>query len=105
LEKKGFEVSLAENGEEGLKAARALTPQLIILDCDMPVMDGPQMCQSLKDYDETHEIPVFFLTSIDTPKNIIECFQFDAAHYLSKPVNPKILLTQVQEIIEEFSSK
>ena len=105
LIKHGFKTITARNGQEGLDLAKAKRPSLIVLDCEMPVMNGPDMCQHLKNDEATERIPVLFLTSIDTPKNIVECFQLDAENFLSKPVNVKVLTSQIDQILRDLFKK
>lgn len=104
LTKRGFNVAYASNGQEGLVKAKEIKPDLIILDCEMPVMGGIEMCKTLKQTLDLTEIPVIFLTSLDTPKNIIDCFELDAENYLSKPVSPKILLSEIHNVLKLTTS-
>lgn len=104
LEKAGYNVISEVNGEEGLATAREKHPDLILLDCDMPVMTGPQMCKKLKEDETISDIPVIFLTSVDTPTNIINCFELDVENYLSKPISSKLLAAQVKIVLDEIHS-
>jgi CheY-like chemotaxis protein len=99
-----YQVLTAENGAEGLKIAKTLQPDLIIMDCEMPVMNGRDACRELKSDPSTANIPVVFLTSVNTPQNIIECFDLEAENYLSKPVSAKILQDQIPLILKEYSA-
>lgn len=101
LQGAGHLTVLAENGQLGLEAAKKEHPDLIFLDCQMPVMDGLTVCKKLKEEDELKNTPVVFLTALDTPRNIIDCFEVDAENYLSKPISPKILVQQVKAVLEE----
>lgn len=101
LEKAKFRVISAVNGAIGLETAKTEKPDLIILDCDMPVMGGVEMCGKLREQNETEDIPVIFLTSVDTPANIVDCFEVDAENYLSKPISPKLLISQIEEVLNE----
>jgi CheY-like chemotaxis protein len=104
LEKDGYQTVQAENGAIGLEMARKEKPDLVFLDCQMPVMDGLTMCKKLKEDDDLKHTPVIFLTALDTPRNIIDCFEVDAENYLSKPISPKILTQQVKIILDEHKS-
>ncbi len=101
----GYNVVTAGNGQIGLDKVKTQKPNAIILDCEMPVMGGLEMCKRLKEQNETVDIPIAFLTSLNTPKNILDCFELDAENYLSKPVNAKILISQVEALLNEGSSK
>jgi len=104
LERQGYNVVLAENGEEGVQKALAVKPNIIIMDCEMPVLGGVEATRTIKEIPQIANIPVIFLTSINTPKNVIDCFETDAENYLSKPVSPKLLISQIETTLEEFSA-
>ncbi len=99
LEKKKFRVITARDGEQGLKAVQEEHPEIIILDCEMPVLSGIEMCRRIKENPDTEHIPVLFLTGIKTPANVIECFEADAENYLEKPVDPQILILEIEALI------
>ncbi len=101
LNKAGYRVLLAENGKIGLNIVREESPDVIVLDCDMPVMNGIDMCTQVKADEKTREIPVLFLTGSETPMNVVKCFELDAANFLQKPVYAKTLLSQIKSIFAE----
>ncbi len=96
LEKEGAHIFLAENGQEGLRQAEEQFPDLILLDERMPVMTGVEMCKKLKELEVTKRIPIIFLTAADSPSDIVEHFELGAEIHLSKPINAKELIDQVQ---------
>ena len=63
----GFEIVVAKNGEIGLKRAKTLQPDLILLDVLMPGIDGFETCCRLKADEKTCDIPVIFMTALDSP--------------------------------------
>ncbi len=99
LEKEGYSVFWAENGAVRLKKAKEQKPDLILLDCEMPIMDGQETCRRIKEDADLKNIPVLFLTGLNTPKNVVECFDLDAENFLAKPVNPSMLITQINTIL------
>jgi CheY-like chemotaxis protein len=101
LEKGGYKVVTAEEGETGLKIAKEIKPQLILLDFIMPGLRGDAVCQRLKMSDETRNIPVIFLTGSVKPQNIIDSYESGAEYYLSKPIGTKELLKQVGLILRD----
>jgi len=103
VSKQGYRHIAAENGRIGLQKAFEEKPDLIILDCEMPELGGVETCKQLKQNQETKDIPVVFLTSVDMPKNIIDCFESDAENYLSKPVSSKVLITEINTILSRPS--
>lgn len=96
LEKSGFKVLTAENGKKGLDMALSEAPDLILLDVVMPEMRGEEVCRRLKSNLRTKDIPVLFLTSMDDPKDVIGHYDLGAEVHLSKPINPKELLAQIE---------
>ncbi len=101
LERAGYAVDVAKNGQEGYRKATTTPPELIILDCEMPEMGGIEMCQKLKEIDQLRDIPVVFLTSLDTPGNVLDCFEADAENFLAKPLKPKVLIKEIEKIFAD----
>jgi len=101
VEKIGHQALLAENGKIGYEVAKAENPDLILSDCLMPEMDGVDMCKRIKEDAATKDIPVMFLTNVDTPKNVIESFEMGVANYICKPIKPKILAMRIKTIFDE----
>ena len=101
LERIGCRVLSAVDGEIGLFIATAEKPDLILSDCNMPNMDGLTMCRKLKESPDTKDIPVIFLTSIDTPSNVVDCFEQEAENFICKPINTKILRAQIESLLKE----
>ena len=91
----------AEDSQAAIVKLRKNIPDLILMDCDMPGKTGIEFTRQLKEEEGFSGIPVIFITSIDTPTNIIDCFESDAENYLSKPVNPRILAKEIQQILSE----
>lgn len=106
VEKMGHRVLTADNGKVGFELVKKEKPDLILSDCRMPEMDGVQMCKQIKEDPETKDIPIVFLTGVDTPKTVVECFDMGADNYICKPINPKLLAGQITTIFkEQFASK
>ena len=101
VEKMGHYALIAENGKIGFQIAKEEKPDLILSDCRMPEMDGVEMCKRLKEDPETESIPFVFLTNVETPATIIECFDMGAENYVCKPINPKLLTSQIETIFNE----
>lgn len=96
LHDESLELVVALSGEEGLKLAKALSPDLILLDVMMPGMDGYTMCRLLKQNPLTKEIPVVFLTARDDPTDVEFGFALGAVDYIHKPFNVSILKARVR---------
>ena len=100
LEKNGYNVILAENGSQGLAIARARKPDLILLDVVMPGISGREVCSQLKNEESTKNIPVIFLTSADSPNDVVEHFELGADMHLAKPIDAKALISQIEITFE-----
>lgn len=90
----------AANGQEGIKKAEANQPDLIISDIMMPVMDGREMCRTLKSKMETSHIPVILLTALGGDEQIVKGLETRADQYLVKPFDVKILKATIHTLLE-----
>lgn len=100
LEVEGFEVSLATNGEDGLKLAQKDRPALILLDLIMPKMDGFQMLERVKQMQETKDIPVLILSNLGQKEDVERCMALGAAGYVIKAhVLPHETILKVKELL------
>jgi CheY-like chemotaxis protein len=86
LEEEGLKVVRAEDGRRGVEQAQHLRPDLIILDLQMPEMNGFQVCQTLKDIEETAAIPIIMLTSHDEQEAVVLGLQLGAIDFIPKDV-------------------
>ncbi len=101
VEKGGYDVRIAYDGQEGLEAVAAEKPDLIVLDVMMPVMNGHEACAKLKSDKETADIPIILLTAVAdrvttstyTHRDMLES---EADDYIPKPVEPKDLLELIK---------
>lgn len=105
LERDHYTVLAAAGGEAGIKLAREHKIDLIVLDYHMPGINGVQVCEILKNDSRTKNIPIIFLTLTDIGGDIINFYEVGAEAYLHKPIAPKILLSEVKFILEEFKEK
>ena len=101
VERGGYTALKAYDGESGLDMARRHKPDLIILDYQMPGLKGPEVCKILKSEELTRSIPVLFLTSLTSPGSVIDCYEQGGENYLSKPINPKFLLKQIDLVLKD----
>jgi len=95
LLKPHFQVLIATNGTQAIEAASKHTPDIILLDIMMPVMDGYEVCQRLKSDPITETIPVIFLTAKSQIEDEERGFAMGAVDYILKPISPPILLSRV----------
>lgn len=99
LQQNGYQVRMAFNGQEGLEATRSHRPALIISDIIMPVMDGFEMCRTIKDDVTIKRIPIILLTSLSNPDDILAGLAAGADSYVSKPYDGKILLSRIRTVL------
>lgn len=91
-----YTVYFAMNGEKGLELARGKKPDLILLDVMMPVMDGYQVCQKLKESEETRQIPVIFITAMSSTDEEARGLELGAIDYITKPISLPIVKIRVR---------
>ncbi|MEL7225893.1 MAG: response regulator, partial [Cyanobacteria bacterium J06576_12] len=96
LEDAGCEVSAALSGDRALKLASMHPPDLILLDVQMPGMDGFETYQQLKIAPESWNIPVIFMTALDDTAYKLKAFDMGAVDYINKPFHEKELLVRVR---------
>jgi response regulator RpfG family c-di-GMP phosphodiesterase len=99
LDKAGYRTSLTNNGAQGLQSAHALHPALVVSDINMPVMNGYELCRTLKYDDELWNIPVILLTSLSEPENIIQAINAGTDSYITKPFVEANLLECVKSLL------
>lgn len=93
----GIDIVTASNGEEGVAAARAEKPDLILLDATMPVMDGLEALAKLKADAETKDIPVIMLSADSCQTNRDQASSLGALNFISKPFTGDSLLAGIKE--------
>ncbi len=91
----GVQVAISRNGESGLKRADYLRPDLILLDVQMPGLDGFETCHRLKANDHTKEIPVIFLTAQTETVAKVKGFEAGGVDYITKPFQKQEVLARV----------
>lgn len=96
-----YKVYKAINGREGLKMALKLQPDIIISDVIMPVMDGLQLLNKIKNNFETSHIPVVLLTAKSSVESKIEGLRYGADAYLTKPFHNEQLHAQLQNLLQQ----
>lgn len=101
LERIGFEVETAFDGIEALEKVKKVLPDLIILDVNMPKMDGFRVCRLLKFDRNFRSIPIIMLTARDEEENIKTGIKTGADLYLTKPIEPEKLIEAVNKFLNE----
>ncbi len=99
LEKQNFEVIAAQNGEMGFEITKKDSPDLIILDLDMPVVDGWKMLEQLQDDHTTKDIPVVVVTAHLLPDERNKAFDAGGVGYVLKPFQVNDLLAEIKRCL------
>jgi twitching motility two-component system response regulator PilH len=98
LKRKGFDVVLAESGEQGIELAKSLKPDLVIMDVVMPGLNGFQATRALTRDDGTKHIPVIICTTKDQETDKIWGMRQGARDYVTKPVNESELMDKINAL-------
>jgi len=100
LRSENLDISVATNGEQAIGIAKEISPDLILLDVNMPGVDGFEACEYLKENEKTREIPIIFLTARTETEDIVKGFELGAVDYVTKPINSAELLARVRSHLE-----
>jgi DNA-binding response OmpR family regulator len=104
LERQGYEILAAANGQQALQRAIETQPHLIILDIMMPDMDGYEVATRLRSHPATESIPILMFTAKVEVNDKIAGFQAGAEDYLTKPAHPRELSARVEALLERHPS-
>jgi diguanylate cyclase (GGDEF)-like protein/PAS domain S-box-containing protein len=96
LERGGFEVLVARDGEEGLARADYVRPDLVLLDLVMPGIDGFETCARLKASEALRDIPIIFMTALSDVEDKVKAFRAGGVDYVTKPFQAEELLARVR---------
>ena len=99
LEQAGFEVAEAGDGEEGLCLFRERAPDLVLLDIEMPKLDGFNVCEEIRQSDQGARTPVLMITGLDDLDSIRRAYEAGATDFASKPVNWLVICQRVRYML------
>ena len=99
LERKGFTVVMAEDGQKGVEMSKSESPDLILMDLSLPVMDGWQATTIIKSDDQTKNIPIIVLTAHAMAGDREKALDAGADEYDTKPIEFKRLLGKINDFI------
>lgn len=105
LEKEGYIIEKAENGLEAIDKAKAFVPDLIILDVMMPVMDGIEACEKIREIPDLGNPIIAFLTARGEDYSQVAGFDAGADDYITKPIKPKVLVSRVKALLKRRLSE
>jgi diguanylate cyclase (GGDEF)-like protein len=95
----GFEVAEAEDGARGIEAFDRLQPDLVLLDVQMPDLDGFHVCDAIRRHPSGRHVPVLIMTGLDDVESIERAYQVGATDFVSKPLNWVILVHRVRYML------
>ena len=104
LKNEGYQVFTAENGTEGVKLAKKITPHLILLDIMMPEMDGIEACEKIRKINSLENVIISFLTARGEDYSQVAGFDAGADDYITKPVKPKVLVSKIKSLLRRLKS-
>jgi len=105
LKANGCDVTTAADGEEALQKARALLPNLIILDIMLPEVDGTEVCKILRRDPRTSGIPIIMLTAKAAEIDRVLGLELGADDYVTKPFSPRELVLRIKKILDRGQTK
>lgn len=100
LDRQGFKVEVAENGQQALEMIRQRSYDLVLLDIIMPEMNGYQVLAELKNDPHLSHIPVIMISALDEIDSVVRCIEMGAEDYLQKPFNQVILKAKISASLE-----
>jgi PAS domain S-box-containing protein len=100
LQKEGYQIAEAINGEQALNLYREIQPDIILLDALMPMMDGFTCCTQLQKLPGSRETPVLMITALDDDASVERAFAAGATDYITKPINSQVLRQRVRRLLE-----
>lgn len=103
LQKEGYQVFTASNGQEAILEAKRIQPDLIILDVMMPKMDGIEACRLMRNMPEFKNTFILFLTARSEEYSEIAGFSVGADDYIAKPIKPRALVSRINAILRRFA--
>jgi class 3 adenylate cyclase/CheY-like chemotaxis protein len=101
LEKLGYRITACGDGQEALDLIRQVSPDLVLLDMLMPVMDGHEVLVRIKSDEKLRHLPVIMISALDQAEDIAHCIELGAEDYLAKPFNPVLLRARIGAALEK----
>ncbi|MEM6492697.1 MAG: response regulator, partial [Pseudomonadota bacterium] len=95
------DVKFAKDGEEGLAMTYQLRPDLVLLDVQMPTMDGLEMCRRLRADPATAGLPVIFQTALSSDDERVACFEAGGTDMVAKPINRREVVARIRNHLEK----
>ena len=102
LRREGYDISTASNGKEAIEMACTTLPHLILLDMMMPVMDGRQACEAIRQIPELADTIIIFLSAVQEEQCQIDSYTAGADDYITKPVSMGVLCSRINAIMKRL---
>ena len=102
LDKEGFQVETAPDGEVALEIIKKKLPDLVILDVNMPKVNGMEVCKSLRSDEQTRDLAVIMLTARDDEIDRVLGLEFGADDYVTKPYNARELILRIKALLKRI---
>src|SRR5215470_7468000 len=100
ITKLGYQARLCENGRQALELLQSEAFDLVLLDVEMPEMDGYQVLEQLKADPRLRDIPVIMISAVEELESVVKCIELGAQDYLPKPFNPVLLRARLTACLE-----
>lgn len=105
IEREGYKVFSAKDGEESVALTKLVTPSLILMDVMMPKMDGIEACQMIRELPNIQQPLIAFLTSRSEDYSQIAGFNAGGDDYINKPIRPRLLISKIESLLRRFDSR
>jgi CheY-like chemotaxis protein len=105
LEKSGYDVIQARDGREGIELANKIKPTMILLDIQLPVMNGYEVARQLKGEAETQHIPIVAVTSYAMVGDREKALEAGCTGYIEKPIDPETFVAEIENHLPPQASK
>jgi len=105
LQKVGYQVLEAEDGNKGLTIYKNSSPTLILLDAKMPGMDGFECCREIRKFPEGKHIPILMVTGLDDQESVNHAFEAGATDYVTKPVQYSVLMGRMSHLMQSAQAE
>src|SRR6266404_5748305 len=104
LQREGYDTTVVHDGQEGLRKAQTLLPDLILLDLMLPILGGLDVCRELRAGERTRQIPILMLTAKAEETDQVVGFTMGADDYVTKPFSIKVLMQRVRALQRRLES-
>lgn len=105
IEREGYKVFSAKDGEEGVAMTKLVNPSLILMDVMMPKMDGIEACQLIRELQNIQQPLIAFLTSRSEDYSQIAGFNAGGDDYINKPIRPRLLISKIESLLRRYDTR